>query len=339
MLRKLVVFGLAMTFSSVAFADKPDSWITTKTKLDLWTTSGVDSTEIDVDTIDGNVTLHGKVETAAAREKAEAEARKIDGVKSVRNLIAVVPDWREKAVKKTDKEIKESLENAFKTDDVIKDSGIEVRTVNGGIVLLGGKADNLEEQWHAVRTARATPGVVRVATEIKMPDGERYTDSDSKMRRSGKTSRTMHDGWTTTDVKMRLIADANVPALDVNVDTRDGVVKLFGNVPSDAAKRAAEKDALKVEGVTRVENDLRVVAGSGMKYAKKDDKKFEKDVKQAIDKNEGLSDVKVDVKGGVAHLTGDVSSRYKRLQASIAARSIPGVKAVSNDLEIKNKND
>jgi osmotically-inducible protein OsmY len=36
--------------------------------------------------------------------------------------------------------------------------------------------------------------------------------------------------WITSATKMRLLADSQPPALDINVDTREGIVTLFGIV-------------------------------------------------------------------------------------------------------------
>ena len=57
------------------------------------------------------------------------------------------------------------------------------------------------------------------------------------------------DMWITSATKMRLLADPRTPALDINVDTRAGIVTLFGIVPSQDAKAAAADDARKVSGV------------------------------------------------------------------------------------------
>jgi osmotically-inducible protein OsmY len=46
-------------------------------------------TNIDVDSDNGVVTLKGKVDTAEAKKKAEEIARKVDGVKSVKNELTV----------------------------------------------------------------------------------------------------------------------------------------------------------------------------------------------------------------------------------------------------------
>jgi hypothetical protein len=60
--------------------------------------------------IDGRVTIHGKVATAADRTRADKTVRNVDGVKSVKNLLPVVP---EKAVMRTivaDADVKDRVE-------------------------------------------------------------------------------------------------------------------------------------------------------------------------------------------------------------------------------------
>ena len=68
-----------------------DAWITTKTKIALLTTDGFSVSGANVDTINGNVTIHGKVATNADRTKAERTVRKVPGVKTVNNLLQAVP--------------------------------------------------------------------------------------------------------------------------------------------------------------------------------------------------------------------------------------------------------
>src|SRR5262245_61708903 len=70
-----------------AMAAPPDAWITAKTKLALLTTEGVHATDVNVDTVNGQVTLHGKVQSAEEKDKAQTVAKRIDGVKGVRNLL------------------------------------------------------------------------------------------------------------------------------------------------------------------------------------------------------------------------------------------------------------
>ena len=114
------------------------------------------------------------------------------------------------------------------------------------------------------------------------------------------------------------------------------MVTLFGMVPSSEAKAAAEADARKVSGVRRVVNELQVVASAKQPEVKARDEDIEREVKKALDTRSGLSDarIKVDVKNGVARLTGTVRAEHDRVSAALAARSAPGVRSVQDDLLI-----
>ena len=63
---KRILMGLAVLAAFAAAggrADANDSWITTKAKLTLLTTDGIHVSAPNVDTVDGKVTLHGKVDS------------------------------------------------------------------------------------------------------------------------------------------------------------------------------------------------------------------------------------------------------------------------------------
>jgi hyperosmotically inducible periplasmic protein len=160
-----LVLSLALVTSALAM-DRPDSWITMKTKLALMTTEGIDTWDLNVDTVNGAVTLHGKVATADAKQKAESVTQGIDGVKTVKNLLQVVPKPQRDAVDKSDDAIKDSVKKAFDADPMVKDSGISVESVNKGVVLLAGSAKNLDAHLRAVEVARGVPGVHRVSSEV-----------------------------------------------------------------------------------------------------------------------------------------------------------------------------
>jgi hyperosmotically inducible periplasmic protein len=66
-----------------------DAAITADVKARLIGEPGIRSLSINVDTFNGNVSLKGDVKTAAQRATAEQLARKVKGVKSVRNELAV----------------------------------------------------------------------------------------------------------------------------------------------------------------------------------------------------------------------------------------------------------
>ena len=331
-----VVLGAAL--AAPAGAATPDAWITTKTKLSLLTTEGVSGTAIHVDTILGKVTLHGKVRTAEEKAKAESIAKKIDGVLEVRNLLQIVTPQREKAVQLSDDALKLRVEKELQGDSSLKESSISVKSVNKGVVLLSGTAKTLSAHLRAVEDVAWVPGVERVASEIKSPDtladAEIWREPTAK--RSSKESgiwEAASDIWITSATKMRLLADSRTPALDINVETRAGVVTLFGIVPSQDAKTAAEADARKVSGVKRVVNELQVVASAKQAAVKVRDEDIESEVKKAFEKAD-FKDISVEVKNGVVRLKGTVPTGARRLEAAVLARWIPGVRAVKDDLRL-----
>jgi len=159
---------LTTLVAAPAFADTNDVWLTSKAKIALLTTDGVSVTGVNVDTADGAVTLHGKVKTDAEKEKAALTVRGVDGVKSVRNLLQVVPDTFKSAVKASDEAVKDGVETALKADKRVE--GVKVASVNNGVVLLSGKASTLVEKLRAIELAWNIDGVSRVASEIETGD-------------------------------------------------------------------------------------------------------------------------------------------------------------------------
>jgi osmotically-inducible protein OsmY len=161
-----MTLAIVLPTSLAVAADAPDSWITLKTKISLLTTENLSTKDLNVDTVKGVVTLHGMVPTEAEKQKAEQVTMKIDGVKSVKNLLQVVPDSRREVVERADSEIKDNVESAFKANHRINDSGITVASVNKGVVLLAGKTKSLEAHAESVAVAYAVKGVRRVSTEV-----------------------------------------------------------------------------------------------------------------------------------------------------------------------------
>jgi len=100
------------------------------------------------------------------KQKAEGVAQGIEGVKSVKDLLQVVPKPQRDAVDKTDDVVKDDVKKAFDADPVVKDSGISVASVNKGVVLLSGSAKTLDAHLRAVEVARKVPGVHRVSSEV-----------------------------------------------------------------------------------------------------------------------------------------------------------------------------
>jgi hyperosmotically inducible protein len=294
---------------------------------------------VSVDTLNQQVTLHGTVSSSAEKAKAERVVKGIDGVRSVRNLLQVVVPSREKAVEASDADIEKQVSTALKADTTLKDSSITVRSVNDGVVLLGGTAKTLTDHLSAVEVAANVHGVRHVSSEIQSPDS--LVDREIWRERTAVRSDpdygavdASRDVWITAMAKRRLLADAETPALEINVDTRDGIVTLFGIVPSQDAKRAAEADVRKVSGVQSVRNELQVVPEAKQVAVKAQDADVQRDVEKGLEERVALKDVGIEVKNCVARLSGTVPSGTQRLEAAVVARSTNGVCSVQDDLRI-----
>ena len=68
-----------------------DAWIHTKLVAKLIGDTKTPERKINVDVVDGAVTLRGEVDTAEAKAEAERVAKETDGVKKVTNQLKVVP--------------------------------------------------------------------------------------------------------------------------------------------------------------------------------------------------------------------------------------------------------
>jgi osmotically-inducible protein OsmY len=330
---KSIIVCLAVIVGSALFTDtrshgyRPDPWITLKTKIALLTDIDVTGRRVNVDTVNGHVTLHGEVGSTKERARATEVAKRIEGTIDVRNLLHVASKTGTDPIDLCDDEIQHAVETAFEADPEIQRSGITVESVDAGVVRIAGKAPSVLDHLRAVKTARRVAGVRGVASAVENP--LRLTDREVWGEMSAE-----EDTGITTATKMRFLADNAIPALEVNVDTESGVVTLFGVVPTEDAKLAAEAETSQVNGVKSVLNALQVVPGSAEKGVATNDDDVKKAVKSVLQGSSHLRQVDVEVQNGVARLSGKVPESMDRLQAAFVVRSAPGVRSVKNNLRV-----
>jgi osmotically-inducible protein OsmY len=164
----LLVPFLALCFAPVTQAES-DTILSIKAKIALLTTDGVSVSDVKVDTHAGAVILHGKVRSEHEKLKAEAAVRDVGGVKSVQDLLQVVPLSIREAVSLSDSELKEKVRAALDTDPALKGATLKVKSVDASVVLLSGTAETLDQKLEAIERAYSVRGVVRVASEIQAP--------------------------------------------------------------------------------------------------------------------------------------------------------------------------
>ena len=153
----------AKTMGQEAKTGMSDSWITSKTKIALFSDDLVKGTQVHVETKSGTVMLRGKVDSNEAKAAAAEVAQGIEGVKSVKNELQVVAPSSRKAVEADDKQITKSVEDRFKQDPDLKKIDAKV---NAGVVTLTGEVKSIGASAKASEVARGIPGVRSVKNDL-----------------------------------------------------------------------------------------------------------------------------------------------------------------------------
>jgi hyperosmotically inducible protein len=144
-----------------------------------------------------------------------------------------------------------------------------------------------------------------------------------------------------SDSIRKSLDQAGFKNVSVRQDRDKGIVTLGGQVASENDKSQAESLAKSLAGAQVVANQIAVIPMGVEKEAKAVnsdlDKGIEKNLDAALIQNKMHDNVKYEVKSGVVTLTGEVNSQSKRDRAEKVATSVPNVKQVVNDLQVKNQ--
>src|SRR4029077_7037749 len=144
-----------------------------------------------------------------------------------------------------------------------------------------------------------------------------------------------------SDSIRKSLDQAGFKDVSVSQDRDKGIVTLGGQVASEDDKSQAEALAKSSAGAQVVANQIAVIPVGIEEEAKAVnsdlDKGIEKNLDAALIQNKMHDNVKYEVKSGVVTLTGEVNSQDKRDHAEKVARSVPNVKQVVNNLQVKNQ--
>jgi osmotically-inducible protein OsmY len=134
------------------------------------------------------------------------------------------------------------------------------------------------------------------------------------------------------------LEQAGFKDVTVKHDQDKGVVRLEGNVPSEADKVRAESIAKAQAKGEVVANEIAVVPPNNMSVAKTVNSDVDKAIDQNLDaalvKNRLNTDVKYSVNNAVVTLKGRVDSQATRARAEHIAARVPNVRQVVNELEV-----
>ena len=157
------VAGVATANAKDRKSHMGDSWITAKTKIALFADSRVKGTEINVETKAGIVMIRGKVDDDAAKSAAGEIAKSVDGAKSVKNELAIVPRAMRDVVEDRDEIILKNVQDQLKSIDHSNAIGVKV---NAGIVSLNGEIGSMAKSAKASWKAWLVKGVKSVKNDI-----------------------------------------------------------------------------------------------------------------------------------------------------------------------------
>jgi osmotically-inducible protein OsmY len=274
------------------------------------------------------------------------------------NTTANQPVAGESATEPTaDARIGTSLQAKYYADDRIHGNRIDVETENG-VVTLRGTVPDQQAKEHAVTIARGIEGVTDVRDELQVGAGStvaRGGDQTPATGTAGRETDERQPAWITTKIQAQYFVNPEIKPWNIDVTTSSaGVVTLEGEVDAAEDKAEAVRIARATEGVTRVEDRLRVGADAGRDSAPASETEpasgretgtagidrpdpwltAKIQAKYFMDADVKGRRIDVDTQNGVVTLTGAVGSEAERRQAVALARNTDGVQDVKDQLRV-----
>jgi hyperosmotically inducible periplasmic protein len=196
---------------------------------------------------------------------------------------------------RTDTGITTEVKVKITDDELLDGTDISVDTENGVVTLTGTVANDAQKE-RAKELVSNTEGVKDVRNELQIGESKSATLEDEKEKVEGyaedavdktkdaaektaeetkeladktgdktkdlaqKTGLKINDATITSEIKLKLAGDDLTDALDIDVDTKNGVVTLTGKVSSQAEADRAVQLARSVEDVKDVNSNLKIQA-------------------------------------------------------------------------------
>jgi osmotically-inducible protein OsmY len=196
----------------------------------------VDSSDIKVMNIGGNVNLTGTVPSFPQYLQASAAARRVAGVTSVdNNLEVVLPESNYR----DDAKLTTAANNALAADVTVPDS-VEAITEDGNVTLTGTVSYGMERAAAAEAAVAGLAGVRNVWNDIEISYDIDPVDVDVHVQQALDRCALVPDGS------------------DVKAGTKDNVITLTGHVRTWAEHDAVLGAALMARGVIDVRDELQV---------------------------------------------------------------------------------
>ncbi|WP_341780707.1 BON domain-containing protein [Ectopseudomonas mendocina] len=217
--------------------------------------------KLKVEVEDGVATLDGKVENDVQKDLAEQVALSIEGIDSVDNRIAVGSDAVEgnppaMVQRLEDASLAATVQSKLLWNSNTRGLDIQVKSETGNITL-SGHAQTPAAKELAGQLAANTDGVREVFNYLSISTAD---SSSSEVQTTLEEAREeISDAWITSKVKASFLYSRNLDAINITVNTDDGLVSLRGSVLSSAEKRLAVEIARNIRGVRGVDADALLI--------------------------------------------------------------------------------
>jgi len=214
--------------------------------------------DIKIQSKDGAVTLTGIVADNVNKSLAQETVASLPGVKSVDNRLEVkgAPPTAN-----SDAWIRDKVKVTLLFHRSVRAGTTEV-DVKDGIVTLRGDAVSQAQKDLTTEYAKDVEGVKDVNNEMILTKSSLLTDYPELKSGTAKKTRTVgekiDDASITAQVKMTLLFHRSTSALNTKVETRRGVVTLYGKASNAAELNRATNLAKDVNGVKGVKNRMTI---------------------------------------------------------------------------------
>jgi hyperosmotically inducible protein len=201
--------------------------------------------DIKIESKDGVVTLTGIVADNFNKSMAEETVSGLPGVKSVDNKLELKSA---SPTENSDAWLRDKVKVTLLFHRSVSAGTTEV-DVKDGIVTLRGDAASQAQKELTTEYARDVEGVEGVNNEMTVTKTQKKTSTMGEK---------IDDASITAQVKMALLYRRSTSALNTKVETKRGVVTLYGKASNAAESSLAAKLANDVKGVKSVKNRMTI---------------------------------------------------------------------------------
>ncbi len=243
----IVVAAVALlTLSAPVHASEMDDRIESSAKDSYVFKTYLKGDDIKIQSKDGAVTLTGIVSEESRRGLAKETVAGLPEVKSVDNKLEVKGA---SPTPNSDAWLREKVRTTLLFHWNVSASTTEV-DVKDGLVTLRGDAASQAQKELTTEYAKDVEGVKAVKNEMTVSKTSQMTIA----RVVGK----IDDASITAQVKITLLYHRSTSALNTKVETRDGVVTMYGKASNAAEKTLVTKLVNNINGVKSVNNRMTI---------------------------------------------------------------------------------